>query len=1167
MYAIVAAVSTQTVYAPAAIAIDRTPPTVSADPSGGTHSQSVNVTLTADEPARIYYTLDASDPGFNSTLYASPISLERDTTLKFMAIDAVGNQSAAVTEDYTFAAAEIAVHLSTDKGRTLDGIRVYAYTDAGAYTGKSATSDGSGEAHFDPDDFRAGDYTFRVDYFGHAFWSDTVVLPDTRSIEVVIAEEPVTITVDSAAGAAAGVRVYLCDSNGNYFGQYRITDDNGQVIFDLPVGVAFTFRAHIYGNRYWSNVTTVQAGGGNAVPVDAGGGRLEIEVVKAADAPIAGISVYLFSAAGRYLERYVNTDDSGRAGFDVPEGDYKVRADYLGYQFWSVDTAVATDTRIAVTIPHQQIRVTVESRFQHVGDPIENVGVHLYAAWGGNLRQHVETDDQGRAYFELPQKAYKVRADYMGRQFWSDHFTWNDPVVGVPMADARVTVTGAGSPLENVSVYLYNAAGRYLDQYADTDADGRVLFRVPEGAYKFSAYYQRSQFWSTEQSLAADQLHDVGIDTGGGSFVFTLRGGPDEPLGNIKCYLFDETGGYLGLYGTTDADGRVTFDLADGAYKIRADYLGHPFWSDVIQVPDLLAAELTIDHTSVDVNVFSAGRAARNVLVCLFREDGTYQGRYLETDVDGMVTFDLPAGVDFMFRADLCGHQYWSDVTTIPAAGPAQATIDAGGGRLQLTVEDGAGNPMPDLKAYLFSPTTSCSGLYRTTNADGVAAFDLPAGTFKLRVDYLGYSFWTADVPVEQDTAVSLPIVHQDVDITVQGGFQGADDPLTGVNVLLFTPTGSYLGRRQETDADGRAGFSLPQQDYMVRADYMGTQFWSATFNSSPTTVSVPMADARVTVTGAGLPRKAVNVYLYSGSGTYLGEHGATDSEGMVRFRLPAGNYKFRADYQNNQYWSATEPLAADRTNAVVVSVGGGTFTLNLTRDPDTPLAGVRGYVYNDKGAYIGLYGSSDDQGRLFFDLADGSVQFRVDYLGYRFWSPTVAVPSTLTADVEIPHQNVTVSLTGRYPGGSDPLAGVKLKLFSSADSDMGMSQTTDANGQAVFSLPDRQYKVRADYLGNHYWSALFQSRDISLEIVQGAVDLHVHRSGTDIEGVRTNLFNASGSYLGRYTITDTNGRTAFILPEGTYRFGVYADGNQHWSPDVTVTADQTASVEVDLDQ
>lgn len=1168
IYAVIAdAVSTQTVYAPAAITIDRTPPTVSADPSGGTHSQSLNVTLTADEPARIYYTLDASEPGFSSTLYAAPIPVDQDTTLKFMAIDAVGNPSATVTEDYTFAAADIAVYLSTDKGRTLDGIRVYAFTDAGAYTGKSATSDGSGEAHFDPDDFSAGDYQFRVDYLGHQFWSDAVALPDTRSIEVVIAEEPVTITVDTAAGAAAGVRIYLFNSSGSYLGQYLDTDDNGQVIFDLPVGVAFTFRADLYGNQYWSNVTTVQAGSGNAVPVNAGGGRLGIDVVKAADAPIAGTRVYLFNTAGSYLGHYANTDDSGRVGFDVPEGDYKVRADYLGYQFWSADTAVTTDTRIAVTIPHQQIQVTVESLFQSVGDSIENVRVYLFSAAGSYLGQYVETDDQGRAYFDLPQKAYKFRADYMGQQFWSEEVTWQDPVVSVPMADARVTVTGAGLALENVRVYLFTAAGSFLGQYADTDADGRVLFHVPEGAYKFRADYQGSQFWSTEESLAADQLHDVGISTGGGSFAFTLWGGADEPLGNIQCYVFDESGGYLGLYGTTDASGQVTFDLADGVYKIRADYLGHQFWSDVVQVPDILAAKLTVDHTRVDVNVLSAGQAARNVRVYLFRDDGAYQGRYLETDVDGKVAFDLPAGVDFMFRADLCGHQYWSDATTIPAAGPAQVTIDAGGGRLQLTVEDGAGNAMPDLKVYLFSPTPSYLGRYRTTDAAGLAAFDLPAGTFKLRVDYLGYSFWTDDTLVEQDTAVTLPIVHQDVDITVQGRFQGADDPLTGVKVYLFTPTGSYLGRYQETDADGRAGFSLPQQEYMVRADYMGMQFWSATFNSSPTAVTIPMADAQVTVTGAGLPREAIKVYLFSDTDTYLGQYAATDTGGMVRFRLPAGNYKFRADYQSNPYWSATEPLTADQTNAVVVSVGGGTFTLNVTRDPTTPLAGVRAYVFNDSGAYIGLYGSTDDQGRLFFDLADGNVQFRVDYLGYPFWSPTVTVPSTLTADVEIPHQDVTVTLTGHYLGGSDPLADVKLYLFSSADSYMGLSRTTDTNGQALFSLPDRQYKVRADYLGNQYWSALFQSQDMSLEILQGAVDLHVHRSGTDAEGVRTYLFNASGSYLGRYNVTDVNGWTAFILPEGIYRFRVDADGIQHWSPDVTVAADQTGSVEVDLDQ
>jgi YD repeat-containing protein len=47
---------------------------------------------------------------------------------------------------------EIAVTVTPSEGRTLSGINVYAFTESGAYTGKSAVTDASGKAAFDPDD-------------------------------------------------------------------------------------------------------------------------------------------------------------------------------------------------------------------------------------------------------------------------------------------------------------------------------------------------------------------------------------------------------------------------------------------------------------------------------------------------------------------------------------------------------------------------------------------------------------------------------------------------------------------------------------------------------------------------------------------------------------------------------------------------------------------------------------------------------------------------------------------------------------------------------------------------------------------------------------------------------------------------------------------------------
>ena len=47
---------------------------------------------------------------------------------------------------------------------------------------------------------------------------------------------------------------------------------------------------------------------------------------------------------------------------------------------------------------------------------------------------------------------------------------------------------------------------------------------------------------------------------------------------------------------------------------------------------------------------------------------------------------------------------------------------------------------------------------------------------------------------------------------------------------------------------------------------------------------------------------------------------GTTDVNGKVPFTLPAGVYKFRADYQSNRYWSGEETLIAGQVNPVTLS-------------------------------------------------------------------------------------------------------------------------------------------------------------------------------------------------------------------------------------------------------
>jgi len=125
------------------------------------------------------------------------------------------------------------------------------------------------------------------------------------------------------------------------------------------------------------------------------------------------------------------------------------------------------------------------------------------------------------------------------------------------MSYAMVTVAGNGLALEGVPVYVFSESGSYLGLSNKTDSEGQVLFRLAAGAYKFRADHQGSQYWA-EMNLSADQVTPVEISTGGGRFTFTVLSGETDPLVEVKCYVFSDSGSYLGIYKKTDENGQVT---------------------------------------------------------------------------------------------------------------------------------------------------------------------------------------------------------------------------------------------------------------------------------------------------------------------------------------------------------------------------------------------------------------------------------------------------------------------------------------------------------------------------------------------------------------------------------------------------------------------------------
>ncbi|MBU5636377.1 chitobiase/beta-hexosaminidase C-terminal domain-containing protein [Geomonas sp. Red69] len=90
---------------PAALAgrpvADKTAPTTTASPLGGTFTSAVTVTLSVNEPATTYYTTDGSTPTTSSTVYSAPLTFSTTKTLKYFSKDTAGNLETVKSQTYT----------------------------------------------------------------------------------------------------------------------------------------------------------------------------------------------------------------------------------------------------------------------------------------------------------------------------------------------------------------------------------------------------------------------------------------------------------------------------------------------------------------------------------------------------------------------------------------------------------------------------------------------------------------------------------------------------------------------------------------------------------------------------------------------------------------------------------------------------------------------------------------------------------------------------------------------------------------------------------------------------------------------------------------------------------------------------------------------------------
>jgi hypothetical protein len=458
--------------------------------------------------------------------------------------------------------------------------------------------------------------------------------------------------------------------------------------------------------------------------------------------------------------------------------------------------------------------------YKNTDDPLEGLNCEVYDESGAYTGVSGTTDSLGEVHFHLRAGQYKIRADYLGYQFWSELYDVSAGIAHrfyIPHQDIRVTVNEVYSgptPLENVKVHLFSAQGAGLGLQQTTDADGRAVFSLPQKEFKVRADHRGYAFWSPIFSSGP-----VAVNIPAAKAELTLKGA-GRPLEGVRAYVHTGAGGYQDLYGISDNQGRITFQLPAETYKFRADYQGSEFWSDPIALAAGRPNRITID-TGGGIFGLRVEKDGYHPLSDLKCDVYTGAGRYLDifgtTDVQGRVNFTLADG-QYKFKLKYLGHNFWTPLQTVPDQMDHTLTIDHRRHPVLVQGINPGPAPLKGLNAYLYTDAGAYVNLSGITNADGMAAFDLPERPYKAKVEHGSQDHWTGPlrpggnmVTINLNGTPVLPAVRNFRAILVDGAppkakvKHGSQNHGSGSNLPVASDPGATL-------ADGAAPFDLPDK-------------------------------------------------------------------------------------------------------------------------------------------------------------------------------------------------------------------------------------------------------------------------------------------------------------------------------------------------------------------
>ena len=704
-----------------------------------------------------------------------------------------------------------------------------------------------------------------------------------------------------------------------------------------------------------------------------------------------------------------------------------------------------------------------------------------------------------------------------------------------------VTDSDTSAPIAGATVNVNGSS-------AQTDISGTYQFTLSPGNYTAIASADRYVQQQKSATMTAGDTTTLNFQLTPADGTLTGAVTDSETSAPISGATVTANGGSI----QTDADGTYQFGLNPGNYTVTV--VADKYVSQEKSITITSGDSITLDFQLVPQDGILAGTVTDSETSApIAGATVSVNGSSAQTDTNGMYQFTLrPSSYAVIILAE----KYAQQGASVTITAGDTTTLD-----FQLVPLDGTLIGIvtdSETSEPIAGAVVNGNGSSVQTDTSGTYQFALSAGNYTITVSAEGYVQQGASVTITAGDTTILDFQLVPLDGTLIGIVTDSEtsEPIAGAVV-------NGNGSSVQTDTDGTYQFTLSRGDYTVTASAEGyaQQEKSVTITAGDAATLdfqlAPLVGPKGTLTGTVTNRDTSAPI--AGAEVYVGDISVqTDASGKYQFTLPVRDYTVTVSADGYIQQEETAIIIADDSTILDFQLAPMDGTLSgmvVDRVTSAPIAGARVEVN-------GSSAQTDTSGTYRLTLGVGSYTATVLADGYVQQEKSVTIIAggiTVVGFQLTPQKGI---LTGIVTDRNTSAPIVEAAVVAN-----GSSDKTDTRGMYQFTLDSGSYTVTVSaegYIQQQKTTTVTAGDTTTLSFQLTPADGIL--TGTVMgKDTAAPIAGAAVAANGSSDQTDASGVYRFALDPGNYTVTVSAEGYIEQNKPVTITADDTATLDFQL--